>query len=277
MFNTGLLTPLMRMIRRKSQRQPNVGEIPDPARRAKKIERLRPFLRNDMAMIERSGKLDFLTCELRAAAGVVDTENVSSHPYPPEMQAVIDRHSNGLVLDAGAGSRPVYLDNVVNFEIVDYPSTDILGVGEELPFKDGTFDAVLSNAVLEHVRDPFKCAREIVRVLKPGGEVYCCYPLISPVHGYPNHYFNATPQGLMLLFQDGIEIDGLDVIPSTHPIWALRGYSRCGRRDCHRFGARSSTIFECVTFFRPKKRCWPRGFARNWHKRPKRTSQAVRC
>jgi ubiquinone/menaquinone biosynthesis C-methylase UbiE len=50
----------------------------------------------------------------------------------------------------------------------------ILDIGEYLPFRDGSFDAVFSMAVLEHVRDPFRCAREITRVLKAGARLICC-------------------------------------------------------------------------------------------------------
>ncbi|HVI33733.1 class I SAM-dependent methyltransferase [Phenylobacterium sp.] len=38
-----------------------------------------------------------------------------------------------------------------------------------LPFPDATFDVVLSDWVLEHVEDPASFAREVERVLKPGG------------------------------------------------------------------------------------------------------------
>lgn len=38
-----------------------------------------------------------------------------------------------------------------------------------LPFEDSAFDLVLSNAVLEHVRDPDAVARETARVLAPSG------------------------------------------------------------------------------------------------------------
>jgi len=36
--------------------------------------------------------------------------------------------------DAGACKKRAYYDNVVNLEIVPYDTTDVLGVGEVLPF-----------------------------------------------------------------------------------------------------------------------------------------------
>ena len=40
---------------------------------------------------------------------------------------------------------------------------------EQLPFADGEFDLVLSTQVIEHVLDPPLAARELARVLRPGG------------------------------------------------------------------------------------------------------------
>jgi len=42
-------------------------------------------------------------------------------------------------------------------------------IGESLPFRDGTFDAIFCCDVLEHVRDLPRAISEISRVLKPGG------------------------------------------------------------------------------------------------------------
>jgi SAM-dependent methyltransferase len=186
--------------------------------RSKRIEHV---LREDMPY-ELNGKIyDFLTPELRAQFNIIDTANVSSNGYDGDAIALIEKHRDGLILDCGAGSRPAYYENVVNFEIAAYPSTDVRGVGEVLPFKDNSFDAVFSLAVLEHVKDPFQCAREIKRVLKPGGDLLCCVPLLQPVHGYPHHYYNMTAQGLANLFEPEVAIHRHEVPDSVLPIWSL--------------------------------------------------------
>lgn len=118
---------------------------------------------------------------------------VSAHFYGPSIQRFLKALGpQAMVLDAGAGYRKLPYENVINLEIYDYPSTDVLATGDQLPFEECVFDAVLSLAVLEHVRDPFANAREIQRVLKPGGKVLAMVPFLQAEHGYPSHYFNAT-------------------------------------------------------------------------------------
>jgi len=187
----------------------------------RKLEKIKPLLRADMQCIETSTYYDFLSEELRSKFNIVDTDAVSSNGYDAYGMDLIKKNADGLVLDCGAGKRPVYFDNVVNFEIVDYDTTDVRGVGEVLPFIDGAFDVVLSLAVLEHVKDPFLCAREIARVLKPGGSLMCCVPFLQPLHGYPHHYYNMTGQGLENLFVDYLAIDKITTYESIYPIWSL--------------------------------------------------------
>ena len=163
---------------------------------------------------------DFLGPELRAVAELV-TDSVSGCGYDSIAEELITRHRDGLVLDNGCGYKTASAENVVNLEIVDYPSTDVLGVGESLPFADGTFDAVLSLAVLEHVRDPFRCAAEIARVLRPGGTVYAVVPFLQPYHGFPHHYYNMTRQGLENLFAPWFAIEESRTPEFGLPIWTL--------------------------------------------------------
>ena len=44
--------------------------------------------------------------------------------------------------------------------------------GKQMPFADASFDACVSNFVLEHVAHPMEHFKEVARVLRPGG-VYC--------------------------------------------------------------------------------------------------------
>jgi SAM-dependent methyltransferase len=52
----------------------------------------------------------------------------------------------------------------------------VAGVGESLPFADGSFDGILLNEVLEHVRNDRETVREALRVLRPGGRIVIFVP-----------------------------------------------------------------------------------------------------
>jgi len=164
---------------------------------------------------------DFLPSELAAAAGIEPTDAISEHDYDPIIKARVLAETDKFFLDAGAGYRHVYYRNVVNVEVVPYPTTDVLSVLEHLPFKDNVFDYVICNAVLEHVRDPFSAASEICRVLKPGGEMFVIVPFLQPYHGYPHHYYNMTKSGLQNLFKDRIEVVSHTVPSYFHPAWVV--------------------------------------------------------
>jgi len=201
----------------RRQRRPSLMQ----EAKLRKRSRIRPLLRSDVPFVEAQGTVDFLTEELRAQFNIVDTDAVSSNGYDRYAIELIEKHRDGLILDCGSGKRDVYFDSVVNFEIVAYDTTDVRGVGEVLPFRDCSFDAVFSLAVLEHVKDPFQCAKEIARVLKPGGDLMCCVPFLQPLHGYPHHYYNMSHQGLINLFVNYLEVEKVECFASTLPIWSL--------------------------------------------------------
>ena len=125
------------------------------------------------------------------------------NPYPVIFDKMLaELPDNALVLDCGSGDRCFADQRVINFEFCQFRSPDVFGDGHKLPFKDNSFDFVLSQAVIEHVYDPFQAAREIFRVLKPGGRVYCESAFMQPLHAVPYHYFNTTVWGIELLFRD---------------------------------------------------------------------------
>jgi SAM-dependent methyltransferase len=57
----------------------------------------------------------------------------------------------------------------------------VCAAGEHLPFKPGLFDLVLSNEVIEHVRDDREALAESARVMRDGGRL----ALFCPNRGYP--------------------------------------------------------------------------------------------
>ena len=55
------------------------------------------------------------------------------------------------------------------------PGADVrVGVAEELPWRDGRFDAALSSLVIGFMADPDRGVREMARVTRPGGAVAVC-------------------------------------------------------------------------------------------------------
>lgn len=52
----------------------------------------------------------------------------------------------------------------------------VCAAGEHLPFPCASFDAALSNEVLEHVQDDAQAVREMVRTLRPGGRIIVFVP-----------------------------------------------------------------------------------------------------
>lgn len=61
------------------------------------------------------------------------------------------------------------------------PGSLSVAVSERLPFADNSFDVVLLNEVIEHVRDDAATLREVCRVTRPGGHV----AIYAPNRLYP--------------------------------------------------------------------------------------------
>ncbi len=77
----------------------------------------------------------------------------------------------------------------------DYPAVDI----QKLSYDDDSFDYVLADQVIEHVRKPWVGVEEVRRVLKPGGITVLTSALMFYIHGVPYDYWRFTPAGLRIL------------------------------------------------------------------------------
>ncbi len=140
---------------------------------------------------------------LRLAAQRGVTVHLESAPQLRQYEAIADRLARdrpGRVLDWGCGFGQVtqlLRERGVDVTAFDYRS-DVEHDGfrplerypqieayissdpVRLPFEDGSFGAVLSCGVLEHVHDPDASIEELRRVLRPGGTFY--------VYNLPNRY-----------------------------------------------------------------------------------------
>ena len=146
-----------------------------------------------------------------------DPEYESSNPYQLKSLELIDMYPEGIVVDLGAGNPKFNFPNVCQVEIRKYPHTDIVTAGNKFPFQNCSVDAVISEAVLEHVKNPFVYVAEIFRILKPGGKVVLDSAFMQPLHGYPHHYFNTTANALRHLFQH-FEIEDIHAGASSSPL-----------------------------------------------------------
>ncbi len=195
------------------------------AMRDAKLARLR-FRRMPRVPRTAGQPMDFLTDALIEEFSIPEGPPVSANQYGGPFIAEIAAHPERLCLDIGAGLRHTYAENVVNTEIYPSISTDVLCVGEDLPFADAQFDYVICASVLEHTRRPWDVVREICRVVRPGGQILIDWPFLQGVHGYPHHYFNATPQGLSSLFEESCDVVSSTIEPNNHPMhglwWTLR-------------------------------------------------------
>jgi SAM-dependent methyltransferase len=76
-------------------------------------------------------------------------------------------------------------------EAVEHTPCTVVAAAEALPYPADSFDTLLSHEVIEHVSDDRTAAREIARVLKPGGRAI----IFAPNRWYPfethGHYWRG--------------------------------------------------------------------------------------
>ncbi len=155
---------------------------------------------------------------------------ITSCPYrsprwDKKVSALIEElGADSLVLDLGSGSRR-RAKHVINMEIAPMPNVNVVADGHQLPFKDGIFDAVILEAVLEHVREPKMVVSEVHRVLRKGGRICAGVPFIQGYHPSPADYQRYTVQGLENLLSDFQKIESGACVGATSALhWIFKEY-----------------------------------------------------
>jgi SAM-dependent methyltransferase len=123
------------------------------------------------------------------------------------------------------GSGPVLLNgrrDLINVDICAFDAVDVLS-DTRLPFKEGSVDLILSVAVLEHMSRPSLAVQEMLRCLRPNGELLVFVPFMAPLHAAPHDYQRWTEAGLHELFRDFVMLQsGIGAGPTSAFLWLLQ-------------------------------------------------------
>lgn len=128
------------------------------------------------------------------------------------------------IVNVGSGLTR-YSDEIVNIDIGAYNNVDIVCDATELSILDESVDMFISQAVLEHVRDPSVAVSEMYRVLKKGRLVYAEIPFMQSYHPHPTDFQRYSIEGIENLFSQFEMIEkGVVAGPSSALTNFLRYY-----------------------------------------------------
>lgn len=128
----------------------------------------------------------------------------------------------------GQGMEPFYEDvriELVSFDIYASPFVQFIADAHRIPLPDESFDAVIVQAVLEHVLVPDKVVSEIYRILKRNGVVYAETPFLQHVHEGAYDFTRYTESGHRYLFRRFELIrSGASAGAGTQLLWSLDNF-----------------------------------------------------
>jgi SAM-dependent methyltransferase len=84
-----------------------------------------------------------------------------------------------------------------SYRAIDFPAFDICK-----DVLEQRFDLIIADQVFEHVRTPWRAARNVKTMLRPGGHFLCVVPFLLKVHGYPDDCTRWTENGIRWLLED---------------------------------------------------------------------------
>lgn len=119
-------------------------------------------------------------------------------------------------LDVNGSYRQIFSHPNVRYIAADLgpgPGVDVvLRDAYSLPFTDRSIDMVVSGQTFEHCPRFWDMAREMGRVLKPGGQLALICPSEGPIHRYPVDCYRFLPDSMEVI----AEVAGLDLMYVEH-------------------------------------------------------------
>jgi SAM-dependent methyltransferase len=109
--------------------------------------------------------------------------------------------------------------DILGLDVYSSRFVNLLADAHRIPLADGSVDAVIVQAVLEHVLSPQEVVDEIHRVLRPDGLVYADTPFLMPVHAGPLDFTRFTERGHRYLFRAFTRIDSGTVAGAGSQLW----------------------------------------------------------
>jgi SAM-dependent methyltransferase len=159
--------------------------------------------------------------------------NEVARKFVGDLKALVGAEPTVLVIGGatiGSGMSDLYQDpdiEVVCFDVYGSAVTQLVADGHQIPLASDSVDAVVIQAVLEHVLDPAKVAAEAHRVLKSGGVVFGNTPFMQQVHEGRFDFTRFTDSGHRYLFRDFDLIDsGVSGGPGTVLLWSIDYFVR---------------------------------------------------
>ena len=205
---------------------------------------------------------------VRRIAGVLpgDSANAGTAPLVARLlELLLESTPRPRVLVVGGGTLGAGMAPVLDHPAVDATETDVwLGPrnrlvcdGHDLPFGDATFDAVVCQAVLEHVLDPPRVVAEMHRVLRPTGLLYAEIPFMQQVHEGAYDLTRYTYVGQRRLFRRFDELASSPVCgPAMALAWSVRYLAVTLAGSSARARAVISHLVPLTTFWLPRLDRW---------------------
>lgn len=215
---------------------PYVNSVPVLIDDAKSVFQQKDFVNGDVTFFQ-SSRESFIKRLFQALTPSI-SKNYVAEQNIKRLQKLLRQIRSPKILVIGGSIIGQGMEALLNDPRIQCIETDVsmservhaICDAHQLPFKNACFDAVIAQAVLEHVTDPQRVVEELHRVVKPKGYIYAETPFMQPVHGKAYDFTRFTFLGHRRLFRAFEEIDmGACCGPGMSLAWSwwyfLRSFS----------------------------------------------------